>query len=140
MSLFRRKRANVGTTRVGASGAAIAEGWNGFAWGARLETFRARFPEARLTESGWWQTGQEPEPLCDVPMAITQYAFNTRDELCTVAFIPETEDRPRLSVAVVNELGAPDGIDLVWTVGDVVVEVKLAGVVATLTHPAYSDR
>lgn len=139
MALFRRKHAHARTTRVGTPGAAIAEGWNGLPWGAPLETFKARFPDAHLTESDWWQTGQEPESFCGVTMAITQYAFNARNELCTVAFIPDPENRPQLSVAAVNELGAPDGMDLVWTFGDVVVSVKMAGVVATLTHPAYSD-
>lgn len=140
MALFRRKHAQTGTAPVGTTGAAIAEGWHGFPWGAPLSAFKARFPGAHLTESDWWQTGEAPEPFCGIPMAISQYAFNDRDELCTVAFIPEPENRPRLSVAVVNELGAPDGMDLRWTFGDVVAEVKLAGVIATLTHPTYVDR
>lgn len=66
--------------------------------------------------------------FCGITMAITQYAFNARDQLCTVAFIPEPQDRSRLSVAAVNELGPPDDMALHWTFGDVVVEVKLAGV------------
>jgi hypothetical protein len=140
MSLFRRKHTHVSATRVSRSGAAMAEGWNGLPWGASLATFRARFPHAHQTESDWWQIGQGPESFCGVTMAITQYAFNSRDELCTVAFIPDPENRPRLSVAAVNELGAPDGMDLTWTFADVVVEVKLAGVVATLTHSTYSER
>lgn len=148
MPLFRRKRARTvppcpdGPRRDAGvlRGSALAEEWNGLPWGASLTRFRERFPRARLTESGWWRTGEEPEPFCGVPMSITQYAFNSRHELETVAFIPEPEDRPALSVAAVNELGAPDGTTLRWTFGDVVAEVKLAGVVATLTHPAYADR
>lgn len=138
MSLFRRRR--VTTASAGISAAGLAEGWNGMPWGMALATFRQRFPHAHLTESGWWRTGEELESFCGVEMAITQYAFNARHELKTVAFIPEPEDRAGLSVAAVNELGAPGGRDLHWTFGDVVVEVKLAGVVATLTHPVYAAR
>jgi hypothetical protein len=132
--MFRRRH-----VRAGAEASELAEGWNGLTWGASLESFRARFPRARLTESGWWRTGEAPEPFCDIPMAITQYAFNSRHELETVAFIPEPEDRAGLSVAAVNEFGAPDGMALHWTFGDVVAEVKLGGVVATLTHPSYAE-
>lgn len=136
MALFRRKQAE---TRTGPSAAEFAEGWNGLPWGASLSSFRERYPAALLTDAGWWQTGETPEPFCGVPMAITQYAFNDRGEMSTVAFIPEPADRAQLSVAVVNELGAPDGMDLVWSFGDVVAEVKLAGVIAMLTHSGYVD-
>lgn len=135
--MFRRKRRQVS---VGMSAAALAEGWNGLPWGASLTAFRTRYPRAFATDTGWWRTGGAPEPFCGVPMAITQYAFNSRHELETVAFIPEPADRASLSVAAVNELGAPDGLELHWRFGDVVAEVKLAGVVATLTHPGYADR
>jgi hypothetical protein len=138
MPLFRRRRVYADTDGVG-SAAELAEGWNGLTWGSSLTAFRERFPKAHLTESGWWRTGEKPETFCGVEMAITQYAFNSRHELETVALIPEPEDRAGLSVAAVNELGAPDGMALRWTIGDVVVELKLSGVVATLTHPAYVD-
>jgi hypothetical protein len=140
MSLFRRKHARARTGPVSVSAAAIAEGWHGLAWGAPLSAFRATFPQALRTENDWWHTGEGPEPFCGVPMAITQYGFNTRDQLSTVTFIPDTKDRPQLSVAAVNELGPPEGMDLLWTFGDVVVEIKLAGVMATMTHPAYINR
>ncbi len=133
MSPFRRRH-------VGTVAARLAEGWNGLVWGAPLSAFKARFPRAQLTDSDWWRTGAGTESFCGVPMAITQYAFNARDELFTIAFIPATADRDRLSVAAINELGAPDGMDLRWTAGDVVVTVKLAGVLAIATHPTYSDR
>jgi hypothetical protein len=140
MSLFRRKHVPANTTRVGTLGAVLAEGWNGLPWGAPLTAFRARFPHAHLTESDWWQTGQDPESFCGIEMAITQYAFNARDQLCTVAFIPEPQDRSRLSVAAMNELGPPDSMALYWTFGDVAAEVKLAGVAAALTHLTYTDQ
>jgi CBS domain containing-hemolysin-like protein len=41
-------------------------------------------------------------------------------------------------VAVINWLGLPAGDDLRWTVGDVAVEVKMAGGVAALTHRAMA--
>ena len=135
MPRFRRRRVEVRTGMP-----EVAEGWNGLPWGSSLAGFKDRFPRARLTDAGWWWTGEGPEPFCGVPMAITQYGFNAREELETVAFIPDTGDRAQLPVAVVNVLGAPDGMDLRWTVGDVVVAVKIAGVVATLTHPTYTDR
>lgn len=140
MALFRRKRAETRTiTTTAPSAAALAEGWSGLPWGAPLSSFQDRHPGALLTDAGWWQTGETPEPFCGLPMAITQYAFNDRGEMSTVAFIPEPEDRAQLPVAVVNELGPPDGMDLVWTYGDVVAEVKLAGVIALLTHTGYAD-
>ena len=137
MSLFRRKRE---PNRPSTSGATLAEGWNGLVWGAPLAAFKDRFPDAHFTESGWWQTGQQPESFCGVPMAITQYAFNERDQLCTVSFIPDTENRKELSVAAVNELGPPNGMALSWTFGNVVAEVKLGGIVAMLTHSRYVDQ
>lgn len=140
MPLFRRKNQRARTGPVSASAAAMAEGWHGLPWGASLSVFRTTFPQAHVTESDWWQTGQGPESLCGVAMEITQYGFNARDELYMVTFIPASEDRERLSVAAVNEFGAPKNMDLLWKFGDVEVTVKLAGVMATMTHPAYADR
>jgi hypothetical protein len=136
MPLFRRRRVYVNTDL---STTELAAGWNGLPWGAPLMVFRNRFPNSHLTENGWWRTGEDLESFCGVEMAITQYAFNSRHELETVALIPDPEDRAGLSVAAVNELGEPAGMSLRWTFGDVVVEVKLAGVLATLTHPTYVD-
>jgi hypothetical protein len=41
---------------------------------------------------------------------------------------------------VVNHLGAPDGMDTRWTAGDVQVEVKTAGILATITHTTFAMR
>ncbi len=65
---------------------------------------------------------------------LTQDSFNARDQLSMVAFYPEVADRDHVTVAVINGLGLPLGNDTRWTVGDVMVEVKVAGVVASLTH------
>ena len=70
----------------------------------------------------------------------TQYGFNRCDEFHMVAFIPRMEDREMLPVAVLNELGAPDGLTTHWTIGAVDVDVKTAGVVATLTHRVLASR
>jgi hypothetical protein len=79
-----------------------------------------------------WTTGRGPEPFCGVTM-LAMYNFGPSDQLCMVAFVPDEEDRERLSPLAVNTLGWPDnGNDLVWTIGDV--EVKVASVVAVLTH------
>jgi serine/threonine protein kinase len=111
----------------------IAQGWNGLRWGATTAEFQARFPGAGQQNGDWWVTGQGPETFCGIEM-MAQYGFNHDDKLYLVAFYPGPEDREMLPVAVLNELGAPDGTSTLWTVGDVAVEVKLAGVVATMTH------
>jgi hypothetical protein len=116
----------------GQARAVIAQGWNGLQWGASLDDFRAKFPDAHMNDT-WWVTGQGPESFCGVVMD-TQYAFNHMDEMYLVAFYPKPEDRPQLAPAAVNHLGAPDGMDTTWTAGDVRVEVKTAGIVATITH------
>lgn len=117
--------------------AALARGWNGLPWGSPLTEFRGRFPHADKTDSGWWVTGEGPEEFCGITMAYTQYAFNRRQQLYLVSFIPETHHRELLAPAALNMLGAPRGYGTVWKVGEVVVEVKVAGVVATLTHQRY---
>jgi hypothetical protein len=124
--------------RVSDLGAVIAQGWNGMPWGSSLQEFRARFPKASKTDSDWWLTGDGPEPFCGVAMAYTQYGFNARDQFYWVTFIPDTPQRGRLTPAVFNALGAPSGQDAVWHVGDVVVEVKTAGVLATMSHRRYA--
>ncbi|MBL7258097.1 hypothetical protein [Paractinoplanes lichenicola] len=125
------------TDRPSAS-AELALGWNGLHWGSPLAEFRARFPHAARTESGWWVTGEGAEEFCGIPMAFTQYGFDQRDQLYMVSFIPEVIHRDRLAPAALNALGAPSDYATVWRLGDVVVEVKIAGVVATVTHGRYA--
>jgi serine/threonine protein kinase len=118
---------------------AIETGWNDLAWGATVADFRARFPGAAQQNGEWWVTGRGPESFCGIVMA-TQYAFNGHGELCLVAFYPEAADRERLPVAVLQTLGAPDGQTTKWTRGDVVVDVKVAGVAASITHLGFDAR
>ncbi|MGW7357188.1 serine/threonine-protein kinase [Streptomyces sp. NPDC054802] len=118
---------------------AVEHGWNGLRWGAGVDEFTARFPGARQQNGDWWVTGRGPETFCGIVMA-TQYAFNDRGELSLVAFYPETEDRDRLVGAVLETLGAPDGTTTRWTRGQVVVDVKVAGVAASLTHTGFDAR
>lgn len=117
--------------------ATLAYGWNGLPWGSALAEFRNRFPHADLTSGGWWVTGEGPEEFCGITMAYTQYGFNRRQELYLVSFIPETQDRASLAPAALNMFGAPSGMGTVWNVGQLVVEVKVAGVLATLTHERF---
>ncbi|WP_078869567.1 MULTISPECIES: serine/threonine-protein kinase [unclassified Streptomyces] len=117
----------------------VAQGWNGLPWGARVADFRARFPDAAQQNGEWWVTGRGPETFCGITMD-TQYAFNNRGEMSLVVFYPEPRDRERLPVSVLETLGAPDGTSTRWTRGKVVVDVKVAGVVATLTHTGFADR
>ncbi|OMI90752.1 hypothetical protein BSZ07_04920 [Streptomyces sp. M1013] len=117
----------------------LAQGWNGLAWGTDVADFRARFPGATQENGEWWVTGRGPETFCGVTMD-TQYAFNSRGRLCLIAFYPEPGDRERLPVSVLEALGAPDGTSTRWTRGKVVVDVKVAGVVATMTHTGFTDR
>lgn len=119
--------------------AAISEGWNGLPWGATIPQFWTRFPDAAQRDGGWWVTGQGPESFCGLVMD-AQYAFNADDQLYMVCFYPEVADRERLSPAVLNALGAPDGTATLWTVGDVVVEVKVAGVIAAMTHRRFATK
>ncbi|MFL9657230.1 serine/threonine-protein kinase [Streptomyces sp. PB17] len=118
---------------------ALAQGWNGLPWGAGVADFRARFPGAAQQNGEWWVTGRGPETFCGVTMD-AQYAFNARGRLCLIAFYPEPGDREHLPVSVLETLGAPDGTSTRWTRGKVVVDVKVAGVVATLTHTGFADR
>ncbi|MBO2454134.1 protein kinase [Actinomadura barringtoniae] len=144
--LFRRRRAAIPLPAAG-SGArgysareAIAEGWNGVPWGSSVADFKARFPEASFHNGEWWWTGQGPEKFFGVQTHITQYSFNKRDQLCMVALIPSTEDRDKLAVAAINELGAPDDSSTSWTIGKVEVAVKIAGIAATVTHLGFVDQ
>ncbi|MEU2433678.1 hypothetical protein ABZ611_30010 [Streptomyces sp. NPDC007861] len=118
---------------------AIEIGWNGLEWGATVAEFRARFSGATQQNGEWWLTGLGPETFCGIVMA-TQYAFNGRGALCLVVFYPEPEDREQLPVAVLGTLGAPDGHATKWTRGDVVVDVKVAGVAASITHLGFDAR
>jgi hypothetical protein len=136
---FWRRRQQQATTNT-ALGATIAWGWNEIEWGSSLEGFRSRFPRANKTDSGWWLTGDGPEAFCGVPMAHTQYGFNSADQLYLVTFIPDSPQRAQLTPAVLNALGAPSGMDAVWNIGDVTVEVKTAGVLAAVTHGRYARR
>jgi serine/threonine protein kinase len=116
----------------------IGQGWNGLRWGATTAEFQARFPGAGQQNGEWWVTGQGPESFCGIEMPV-QYGFTNGGRLYLIAFYPEGEDREKLPVAVLNELGAPDGTSTHWTIGDVEVEVKLAGVIATITNTRLSS-
>ncbi|MER5768304.1 serine/threonine-protein kinase [Streptomyces sp. NPDC001985] len=115
----------------------VESGWSGVAWGATVAEFRERFPGTARRNGDWWVTGLDPEPFCGIAMS-TQYAFNGRGRLYLVAFYPSVEDRERLAGAVLAELGAPDDETTRWTRGEVVVEVKVAGVVASITHRGFA--
>jgi cell division protein FtsI/penicillin-binding protein 2 len=41
---------------------------------------------------------------------------------------------------VFNTLGAPTGLVTAWNIGDVVIEVKTGGVLATASHRRYDPR
>ncbi|MFF0451292.1 serine/threonine-protein kinase [Streptomyces sp. NPDC004609] len=118
---------------------AIERGWNGLAWGDTVSQFQARFPGATQENGEWWVTGRGPESFCGIVMP-TQYAFNDRGQLCMVAFYPEAMDRERLPGAFLQTLGAPDGATTKWTRGEVVVEVKVASVAASITHLGFVAR
>jgi hypothetical protein len=118
---------------------AVEHGWNGLRWGASVDEFTARFPAATRQNGEWWVTGRGPETFCGIVMA-AQYAFNDHGELSLVVFYPEPEDRDRLAVAVLETLGAPDGTTTRWTRGPVVVDVKVAGVAASMTHTGFGAR
>jgi hypothetical protein len=117
---------------------ALADGWNGLPWGSSVAEFRRRFPHADKTGSGWWVTGNGPEQFLGVTMAYTQYGYNSREQLFLVSFIPEPQHRAMLTPAALDTFGAPPGYSTTWRLGDVVVEVKTAGVVVTLTHERYA--
>jgi serine/threonine protein kinase len=134
-----RRRKTVGAPPTVANPSAIEEGWNGLAWGATVSEFRARFPSAAQENGEWWVTGLGPESFCGIVMP-TQYAFNDHGELCLVVFYPAPEDRERLPVAALQTLGAPDGQTTKWTRRDVVVDVKVAGIAASITHLAFDAR
>ncbi|WP_228083684.1 serine/threonine-protein kinase [Streptomyces profundus] len=130
-SLFRSDRRTPAAPE--GEGSSLATGWNGLPWGATADEFLARFPDGRQKSADWWVTGEGPERFCGVSMP-TQYAFGPRGGLGLVVFYPEVEDRERLPVAVLETLGAPDGHTTRWTRGEVVVEVKVAGVAASISH------
>ncbi|WP_308295706.1 serine/threonine-protein kinase [Streptomyces odontomachi] len=116
----------------------VEQGWNGLPWGATTADFQARFPDAAQQNGEWWVTGRGPEPFCGLTMD-TQYGFNSRGRLYLVVFYPEVEDRERLPVAALETFGAPDNKSTRWTRGKVIVDVKIAGVAASLTHRGYDD-
>ncbi|MFD9718562.1 serine/threonine-protein kinase [Streptomyces sp. NPDC059076] len=118
---------------------AIEQGWNGLAWGATVAQFQARFPGAAQENGEWWVTGRGPESFCGIVMP-TQYAFNDRGQLCLVAFYPDAKDRERMPNAFLETLGAPDGSTTKWTKGQIVVELKVASVVASMTHLGFRAR
>jgi hypothetical protein len=134
-----RRRKTVDAPPTVSNPSAIERGWNGLAWGATVSQFQARFPSAAQENGEWWVTGQGPESFCGIVMP-TQYAFNDRGQLCLVVFYPEAKDRERLPGAFLQTLGAPDGATTKWTRGDVVVDVKVASVAASITHLGFDAR
>jgi hypothetical protein len=111
----------------------IAAGWNGVRWGDTVDAFRARFPLAQPKDS-WWVTGTGKETFLGV-RADAQYAFNPRGRFYLVAFYPAAHDRTALSLGPYAYFGDPPGGDLTWPMSaDVVVDVKSAGVAATVYH------
>lgn len=138
MPFLRRKGRSASTSPASETRALIRDGWNGVRWGASLDEFKCRFRDAASEDSGWWATGEGPEAFCGIVMR-AQYAFNDHDRLYMVSFIPEVKDRARVSVAALDELGAPDGTAVSWTIGEVEVEVKVAGVVVTMMHSGLAD-
>ena len=139
MPLWRRKRGSGKEATPSPTGQMLAEGWNGFRWGASLSEFKARFPQATEAAERSWATGLAQEQFCGIPMT-TRYFFNRHDRLSGMAFIPEMPDRERMPPFVVNELGwPPDGDNLLWQFGAVEVKVATAGLVTSVRHLRLSD-
>lgn len=130
---FARRRRGSAAPGPGRTREVVARGWNDLPWGSSVAEFEARFPRASGESGGWWRTGAGAERFCGISMD-ARYAFNSRGELYLVAFYPQAGDRERLTAAVLEGLGSPDGASTRWTVGEVEVDVKAGGMVATLTH------
>jgi hypothetical protein len=65
----------------------LLEGWAGLPWGAPLDDFKKKFPDASKTEGGRWVTGKD-EDLAGVKVTV-QYTFNKKDQLQMLTFVPE---------------------------------------------------
>lgn len=133
MPFSRRRRGSAASPGPERVREAVAWGWSDLPWGSSVAEFEARFPRGSGESGGWWRTGAGPEGFCGIA-ADAQYAFNSRGELYLVALYPRAGDRERLAPAVEEVLGPPEGAGARWRIGEVEVDVKAGGTVATLTH------
>ena len=68
----------------------LLEGWGGLAWGASIDEFKKKYPDAKQTEGGRWLSGKEDE-IGGVKVTV-QYTFNKKDQLHMMTFVPGEKD------------------------------------------------
>ena len=77
MPLWRRNRGSGKEATPSPTGQMLAEGWNGFRWGASLPEFKARFPQATEAAERSWATGLAQEPFCGIQMTTRYFSTAT---------------------------------------------------------------
>jgi len=87
----------------------LLEGWGGLAWGASLDDFKKKYPEAKKNEGGRWLTGKEDE-MAGVKVTV-QYTFNKKDQLQMLTFIPGEKDGKTFRQALDKAGALRDGKD-----------------------------
>jgi hypothetical protein len=92
----------------------LLKGWNGLAWGATLDEFKKKFPDASRKESGRWVTGKGTEDLAGLTVN-TQYTFNKKDQLMMVNFEPEEKDKATFRKALLAAGVLREGAKPNWT-------------------------
>jgi hypothetical protein len=92
----------------------LLKGWNGLAWGATLDEFKKKFPDAARKETGRWVTGKGTEDLAGLTVN-TQYTFNKKDQLMMVNFEPEEKDKATFRKALQAAGVLREGPKANWT-------------------------
>jgi len=117
-----------------------ARGWNELRWGASLDEFQRRFPEAYF-DSPCWVTGEGEERFEHIRISQARYMFNAKGQLYLIGFnAPEGVDLLSGDYAqhLLRTFGDPDGtIGTSWSYNSLVLKVTQSGLV--LINTDFSD-
>ncbi|MBF0187334.1 MAG: serine/threonine protein kinase [Magnetococcales bacterium] len=113
----------------------IARGWNRAPWGMRVEGFKRRFPNHDFNGVNYGN-GQPIGQGLGVP-ATVRYYFNDQGRFFMALVQPNHHDRGKMAEHALSLFGQPQGEFLSWQVGDLLIDIKEGGAIATIRNRRF---
>ena len=91
----------------------LLKGWDGVAWGATLDEFKKKNPDAKEAAGGRWVTGRGPSDMAGQPVT-AEYGFSKKGQLALIRFEPAEGGRKTFIRSLVEAGAAREGPKPGW--------------------------
>ena len=92
----------------------LMKGWDGVAWGATLDEFKTKHPDAKPAAGGRWVTGRGDSDLAGQPVT-AEYGFSKKGQLALIRFEPPAAGRKTFLRGLTEAGLVKDGPKPGWT-------------------------